>query len=91
MAALLRQVLEAQGYRELRWLGSGELAGLYRFNFTWGLVVGLDPIGYRLRYCFEHLADARAALRTWNGLGHPTGPWIKCKGAGVDLLNPALR
>ena len=31
------------------------------------------------------------ALALWDGQGHPSGPWIKCKGAGVDLLNPSLR
>ena len=34
--------------------------------------------------------DALRALLDWDGLGHPAGPWIKCKGAGIDLLNPAL-
>jgi len=52
------------------------------------VVVGLDAVGYQRRYCYEHAADARAALMAWDGNGHPSGPWIKCKGAGIDLLNP---
>ena len=31
-----------------------------------------------------------AALAAWDGEEHPGGPWIKCKGAGIDLLNPSF-
>lgn len=54
------------------------------------IVVGPDPMGYSRRYCYEHATEAKAALAAWNGRDHPGGPWIKCKGAGLDLLNPAL-
>jgi hypothetical protein len=64
---------------------------VHRFDYTTAVVVGLDPTGYRLRYCYEHRSDAQAAIKAWDGLGHPPGPWIKCKGGGVDLLNPNLR
>ena len=57
-------------------------------QFTWGLLVNLQPFGYDVRYCYENEADARAALASWDGAKHPAGPWIKCKGAGVDFLNP---
>ncbi|MDQ7958953.1 MAG: hypothetical protein RET84_23760 [Pseudomonadota bacterium] len=69
----------------------GQICALKDFVFTTGLMVGLDPIGYRLRYCYEHAREAREALAAWDGEGHPGGPWIKCKGAGIELLNPALR
>jgi hypothetical protein len=62
-----------------------------RFNFTMALVVGLDDVGYQRRYCYEHRADAQAALDAWDGREHPPGPWIKCKGGGIDLLNPSFR
>lgn len=86
----LTSMLIAAGYSDLRTLGR-EVCGIKRFNFTTALVVGLDAAGYERRYCFEHDADARAALLQWNGDGHPSGPWIKCKGAGIDLLNPEWR
>ena len=86
----LTPMLLAAGCSDLRTLGQ-EVCGLKRFNFTTALVVGLDAAGYQRRYCYEHSADARAALLRWNGEGHPDGPWIKCKGAGIDLLNPAWR
>ncbi|MBU7572548.1 MAG: hypothetical protein KAF64_04270 [Hydrogenophaga sp.] len=59
-----------------------------QFNYTTAVVVGLDDVGYQRRYCYEHRADAQAALSAWDGREHPSGPWIKCKGAGIDLLNP---
>lgn len=79
----------SNGYRELRTL-NGALCGLRDFLFTTGLVVNLSYESYERRYCFEHRADALNALLTWDGRGHPDGPWIKCKGAWIDLLNPNL-
>ncbi|MBB3180956.1 hypothetical protein FHW64_005395 [Variovorax sp. Sphag1AA] len=69
---------------------AGEVCAIKKFNFTTAVVVGLHAQGYERRYCYEHAADARAALAAWDGRGHPGGPWIKCKGAGIDLLNPAF-
>lgn len=86
----LRQRLVGDGYSELRVLPSGPIAGLLRYVFTWGLVVGLARDGYQRRYCYEHRADALADLLAWDGKDHPSGPWIKCKGSGIDLLNPKL-
>lgn len=92
-ASVLTQALESflleQGYRELRVIGD-VLCGLRRYNFTTGLAVGLTYECYERRYCYEHSEEALRALLDWDGLGHPAGPWIKCKGAGIDLLNPAL-
>lgn len=67
--------------------------GLYairRFNFTTAIVVDLDLVDRQRRCCFEHAQDAHRARAAWNGKDHPGGAWIKCKGAGIDLLNPAL-
>lgn len=68
---------------------AGPWCAIRRFNFTMAIVVGLDAVGHARRYCHEHAADAQAALAAWDGQDHPGGPWIQCKGAGVDLLNPA--
>ena len=81
--------LEAGGYDELRTIGD-VICGIRRFNYTTAIVVGLDDVGYERRYCYEHKDDAQAAVRAWDGAEHPSGPWIKCKGAGIDLLNPAF-
>ena len=82
-------MLEAQGYRGLC-ERAGQLCAIRRFAYTTAILVGLDPVGYQRRYCFEHEQDARSALAAWDGKDHPGGPWIKCKGAGIELLNPAL-
>lgn len=87
--AELEAFLASQGYVQLRVIGTA-VCGLHRFSFTTGLVVGLNFEGYERRYCYEHAADALAALAAWDGYGHPGGPWIKCKGAGIDLLNPSF-
>lgn len=82
-------MLAQNGYTHVRRLGD-KCVGLLRFNFTVGLVVGLDWAGHDRRYCYEFAEDAVAALDAWDGQDHPGGPWIKCKGAGIDLLNPAF-
>ncbi len=68
----------------------GTWCAIQRFNFTTAIVVGLDPVGYSRRYCYEHAEEAEIALAAWDGQNHPGGPWIKCKGPGIDLLNPSL-
>lgn len=87
--ALIEMLLKS-GYSDICVL-QDQLCGVHGFNYTTAVVVGLDPTGYRLRYCYEHRSEAQAAIKAWDGLGHPPGPWIKCKGGGVDLLNPNLR
>ncbi len=83
------EAFTALGYSDIQLVG-GQVCALRGFNFTTGLLVHLTEWGYDRRYCYELREDARAALLTWDGRGHPTGPWIKCKGAGIDLLNPAF-
>lgn len=68
---------------------AGAVCAIAPFLYTTGLVVGLNKLEYERRYCYEHETDARQALAAWDGIGHPGGPWIKCKGTGVDLINPA--
>lgn len=80
--------LAAEGFSEVCVVSGDVICGILKFNFTWGLMVGLSSCGYERRYCFEDATDAAAALKQWDGDGHPAGPWIKCKGAGIDLFNP---
>lgn len=86
----LAEVLSASGYTDICVL-QDQMCAVKQFNYTTAVVVGLDDVGYQRRYCYEHRADAQAALVAWDGRGHPSGPWIKCKGAGIDLLNPDFR
>ncbi|WP_198157047.1 hypothetical protein [Aquincola tertiaricarbonis] len=86
--ARLWSALHALRYTDLV-LKAGVVCALQPFAFTTALAVAVNKNGYQRRYCYEHEHDARAALAAWDGTGHPGGPWIKCKGVGVDLLNPA--
>ena len=86
----LLDALRAQGYSDIG-VRAKALCAIKDFNVTTAVVVGLDPVGDERRDCFEHGHEARQALAAWDGEGHPGGPWIKCKGAGIDLLNPELR
>lgn len=81
------EALSANGYTDIC-TRRDQVCGVKQFNFTTAVVVGLDAIGYQRRYCYEHRVDAQAALAKWDGEEHPSGPWIKCKGSGIDLLNP---
>lgn len=82
--------LEKEGYREIREVPGRGLCGLFNFMFTLGLVVGLDSVGYKFRYCYPHekAFEAIVALKLWDGIGDPSGSWIKRKGDGGDFLNP---
>ena len=82
----LLEILNAEGYRHCLRMPDGSVAGLHAQIFTTGLCVGLTNTGYTRRYCYEHEADALAALMSWNGAGDPPGPWIKEKPG--DRLGP---
>ena len=82
-------MLLAAGYVDLR-LIAGTLCAFHRFNFTTAIVVGLDPVGYQRRYCYEYAEEVQSAFAAWDGRDHPPGRWIKCEGADIDLLNPAF-
>lgn len=72
------------GYRDIRELPNGELAGLLSFAFTIGIVVGIERFGYRIRYCYGQYSEARKSLEAWDGKGDPPGEWIKAKGRDRD-------
>lgn len=84
--ARLVECLNAEGYRRCIVLPTGELAGIQNMLYTVGLIVGLTEHGWRTRFCYEHEADAIAALDSYDGVGDPSGPWIKEKPS--DRLGP---
>lgn len=75
---MTKERLEELGYKFPRQLTTGEWIALYPFIFTWGLVKGIDDIGYKERWCYgrEHLNDALKAVVNWDGEGDPPGNWI---------------
>ena len=78
------QVGIAEGYTNLKSLPDKGICGLYRFAFTVGLVIGIDDWGYYGRYCYHTKKEAQDALESWNGVGDPSGEWIKYKGTGGE-------
>lgn len=70
-----------EGYAYVRLLPTGEVAGLHRFIFTVGLLVGIEDYWYRTRFCYQSAAEAIEAITTWDGKGDPPGYWIKEKGS----------
>ncbi len=85
--AAVTKVAQAENLIDLRLLNH-QVCGVRTSLLPTAVMVGLRPTAHERRYCYEHAADARAALAAWDGHGHPPGPWIKCEGAGIDLLNP---
>jgi len=64
----LLAMLAQNGYTHFRLLGD-KYAGLLRFNFTVGLVVGLDWLGHDRRYCYEFAEDAiEGSRRSMRGM-----------------------
>lgn len=73
---------EDLGYEFPRQLPNGQWIGVFRFIFTYGLVVGLDRLGYQKRYCYHVYNDALVAVANWDGEGDPPGNWIVEKPSG---------
>lgn len=80
------------GVTNIRQLPNGTWAGLQRFLFTYGIMVGLrhHPFDYYdTRFCYASKEEALADLNQWDGEGFPPGNWIKQK--PQDILNPKLK
>lgn len=80
------EYLNANGYHRIKVMQDDTVCALQSQLYTTGIVVGLDRTGYKRRYCYERMEDAREALVQWDGAGDPPGPWIKEKPS--DRLGP---
>lgn len=87
MEKKLIDFLESAGYYNIKFIPNLGLCGLKRFAFTTGLVVGMDNYSYKGRYCYPIHADAVKAINEWNGVGDPSGEWVKYKGEGGERTN----
>lgn len=85
----LYKFLTEQGYTNLVEIEGRGICGLFRFIYTTGLVYGLTEDDYVGRYCFHSNSDAVKSLISWNGIGDPSGPWMKHKGE-VEYRNLKL-
>lgn len=79
--------VESEGYFNCKVLPNRGIVGLYRYVFTIGLTYGIREYDYEGRYCFESLSEAKEALDKWDGVGDPSGNWIKHKG-NIEYSNP---
>ena len=85
--ANIKEELEKEGYYSIREISDKGICGLRKFVFTTGLIIGMDMVGYKGRYCYSSAKDAQKALDEWDGTGDPGGPWIKYKGLGGEREN----
>ena len=79
MSRLSETQARAFGYWPVKQMANGELAGIQDYMFTAGVVIGIDPVGWRTRFCYETRAEAEQTLAAWDGNGDPPGNWIKQK------------
>ena len=75
-----------QGYSCIRLMPNGQIYGVQKFLFTYGLMINLSFVGYERRYCYQREVAAATALVMWDGEGDPPGLWIKEKPS--DRLGP---
>lgn len=82
--------LAANGYLASRSLDGGKTHTLVLapFAFTTAILVGVDATGYQRRYCYESREEAFKAFLEYDGIGDPSGPWIKMKANSGDRLGP---
>lgn len=52
---------------------NGRNAAITRFMFTSAILTDLTAVGYGDRYCYADMTECRAALKAFNGEGHPEG------------------
>ena len=71
-------------YSYIKELTAGPYAGNYahlsQMIFTVGIMVTDKSDGNPItRWCYSSFVEAHKALEKWDGVGDPSGPWIKQK------------
>ena len=65
------EFFEGHGYTDIKRMQIFQLGdsyvGLRRFMYTCGVCYGLDETGYRGRFCFDSMQNARFFLHEWDG------------------------
>lgn len=72
------------GYRDVRVIPGRGICALQYFMYTVGITYGHDGTGYSGRWCYPNMAEAKVAYDKWDGVGDPSGEWIKYKGVGGE-------
>lgn len=81
---LRRSLEQDSGYIELKVIPGRGICGVSPFIFTVAVVYGIDEYSYEGRWCYATKAEALSGLREWDGVGDPSGEWIKYKGRGGE-------
>lgn len=83
-------IVETLGYYNPVYIEGRGWCALHNFLFTVGLVYGITEFEREGRYCYPHenAIDAHIAINTWDGVGHPSGGWVKHKGRKIEEINP---
>ena len=82
------------GYTDVKiviFKGERIIAGLMRYAFTTGLVIGIDSSGYYGRWCFHTKKEAQEVLDSMDTIPEDlmiAGNWVKYKGWPNELSNP---
>jgi hypothetical protein len=61
----------------LRRASGGTVIGVTHYLFTWGVLRGVDHLGYRERWCYESLPLAVMAASILTDEGEPVIPFIR--------------
>lgn len=80
----LKQYLESEGYYEIKEIPGRGVCAIRKFLFTYGLLWGIDSMGYKGRWCYDNPVEPITAINKWDGIGDPEGNWIKYKGEGGE-------
>lgn len=75
-----RQMLEANGYYDIRKLPDGTWAALYRLIFTTAICTGLDDLGWAYRWCFDDPDMAAAGLAKLEAMDDEPAGYVARRG-----------
>lgn len=83
----LKAQLESEGYFNVVEIEGRGICAVQKYLFTFGIVYGIDLIGYEGRWCYADYRVAILALSQWDGKNDPPYNWIKYKGKGGEREN----
>lgn len=86
----LMQIIEDNGYQELRYVEGVGWCALLQYLYTVGVFLDLDKAGpAQGRYCFAEWSDASHFLKHWDGITEPVVGENGCKAIKrISLLKP---
>jgi hypothetical protein len=71
MSPELQDILEQNGYTDVRYVEGWGICGIQRMIFTVGACYGMDESGMKGRFCFDTQQNAELFLRDWDGTTLP--------------------